>query len=189
MDKTAMLARLDVHIQDQDNFSFDPTVKTEAYNTIVNNDPWVYILDIDKTQATSATVHNFTLDDTIEDVYDIKVDYLANGYPQSLGTEYWEYINGVLNFNYQMTGFPAAKTLWIYVRRKLADSDIIPGYLQGYVLEMTAAKLLDFNIKNKVFRFLHNDTTLGELQVAKREALANARELRKTLPTLSSVRR
>lgn len=187
-----MLARLNIHIQDQDNFSFDPTVKQEAYDTVVNNDPYVFIPDIEKSFSTSSTVNSFELDDTIEDVFEVRADYNANGYPTRLGSEMWEYLPGAPGILYLLPGmlhYAAGKALWIYVKRKLQSTDIMPSYLQGYILELAAAQLIDYNIKNKVFRFLHNDTTLAELQAAKRETMANAMLLRKTLPNVTAIPR
>jgi hypothetical protein len=184
-----MLVRLNTHIQDTDNFSFDPAVKSEAYDTVVNNDPYVYARETDKTLTTLAATGTYAIDDSIEEVFDVRIDYNANGFPESISPSYWQFRQGELNFNSSMLSYPAGKTIWLDVKRKLTSADLIPPYLQGYVLEQCTARLLDINIRQKVFRFLHNDTTLAELQNAKREAMGNARELRKALPILNSVRR
>lgn len=162
--KTQMLARLDIWLDDADNFAFTPAQKAEGYNTVLNNDPLVYKIVVDTTLSTIANTSTYVPATAYDAILQVQIDANGDAFPLPMDRSGWEYINGQLIFNYRYRSLIAGKTMYLTAKQKLdADIDSVPVNLQAYVLHRATANMLTILSSRKIGRFLRNGTTLSEL--------------------------
>jgi hypothetical protein len=180
--KTEMLARLDIWLDDADDFAFTDAQKAEGYNSVVNDDPYVYKIVTDTTLTTAANTPTYTPATAYDGILRISIDVNGDGYPIPVDRSAWDYVDGTIRFNYLYKGLPASKTIHLKAKKKLdADTDSIPTNLQGYVLHRATANMLGILTSRKTGRFLRNDTTMGEILQKKSDHEAHAAQLAKRL--------
>lgn len=162
--KTQMLARLNIWLDDADNFAFEDAVKAEGYASVVNNDPLVYKIVNDTSLTSAANTSTYTPATTYDSILQVSININGDGYPLPIDRSGWEYIDGNLIFNYNYKGLIGGKTLYLKAKKLLdADTDSIPDNLQNYVLHRACANLLSTLASRKTGRFLRNDTTMAEV--------------------------
>lgn len=162
--KTQMLARLDIWLDDADDFAFTDAQKAEGYNSVVNDDPLVYQVVKDVTIPTTANTPTYTPAADYEAILAIAVDINGDGFPLPIDRGGWDFVDGTIRLNRVYKSLPAGKTIHLTAKKKLdADTDTIPTRLQAYVLHRATAGMLSILSSRKTGRFLRNDTTMTEI--------------------------
>lgn len=175
-----LLDRLDTTLSDSTDRTFTSSEKSE-FMTRAFNDPYVYKITRDTSLTTASQTANYTLPSTMDEVTDVQIDVLGDGYPSSVDRSTYDIVNGVLYFDAIQKYMPANKTIVLIGKQKLTTNDSVPDFLQEYVLTLAEIEAYSF-MKNKyATRFLKNDVSMAELVNSLVERRQHAGELRKNL--------
>lgn len=188
MDKTALLAQLNIRMGDTDNFTFTAEEKDDAITEAINNDyvrkqVWDSSLTYDVGTYQYAKPSGV---DVIQDIY-IKADDNLDE-PEKIDSNLWEVVGTNIHFKKGSAVIPDGYTLYLKGFTKYDDADTIAETsLQEYVLNLAQLKLLRMLGVKKALRFLKNDTSMAEVVAIKRELEVEVREYRRRQPTAWEV--
>lgn len=186
---TQMYTRLNTWLRDGDDFTFSQVEKNEALGLAID-DPLVYVNDRDTSlSVTDNVTFSYQLPSGWTNVNNIAIDVYGDGSDKNIDRSAWWVTNGVLYFqrNYVIS-FPVGHSIILYGRHKLSNFDIIPNFLQEYVLCMAAANTIAYLRAGKTNRFLRNDVTMGEMLSSGQVYQARAAQLKRSLHSRTSER-
>ena len=173
------LARFQLRLRDVNQTTFTLPEQTDLL-TSAFNDRFVTIFDRDTmTSVASQAVYPYT--GAISDPTELFLDIASNGYGTSIDTSAWDYINGNFIFKPSYKPLTGGLSIYIYGKRKLTVSDLIPDSLIEYVLEvayMESLKLLKMTLAT---RFLKNDMTMPQINQAIAETKQTINDMRRDL--------
>lgn len=184
MDKTALLAQLDIRMGDSDNFTYTIEEKEDALSEAMN-DGLVRTPVWDNSLTYSVGTFQYTKPATVKTIQDIYIKPDNNlDEPEKIDSTLWEVVGDNLHFKSGSKVIPNGWTLYLKGYDKYDEDDIISGVsLQEYVLNLAQLKLLRMLGVKKALRFLKNDTSVAEIVAIKRELEAEVREYRRRQPT------
>lgn len=176
--------KLNIRVQDTDNFTFTSEEKDEALTEAFNDDHTVTeIWDSSLTYDTGT--YQYALPsgvDRVQDVY-IKRDN-SQDEPEKIASDLWEVVDGNLQFKPGSTVIPDGYTLYLKGYTKYTvDDTIAETNVQEFVLNLAALNLFSTLGIKKSFRFLKNDTTVAEIVTMKREFERKVDSYKRRLPT------
>lgn len=172
--------RLDTTLSDSTDRTFSSSEKDE-FMTRAFNDPYVYKIVRDTSLTTISQQPSYTVPSAVDEVTDVQVDVLGDGFPSSLDRSTYQVVDGTLYLDAIQKYIPANKTIVLIGKQKLTTSDSIPDFLQEYVLTLAEIEAYSF-MKNKyATRFLKNDVSMAELVNSLVERRQHVGELRKNL--------
>lgn len=181
-----MLDRLDTMLSDANDRTYTSSEKEEFLNSAYN-DPSVFDIVRDATITTTANDPSYTVPATMDEVLDVMIDIVGDGYPQRVSRNSYQIISGTLYFDYTQKALLGDKTLVLIGKKKITTSDDLPSFLQEYVLHVASIYALEF-LKNKFAgRFLKNDVSMTELIAAINTHRQRAAELKKNLANIYEI--
>jgi len=176
---TPLYTRYNTRLRDIGDVTWTPGEKAEYLKTAIN-DPYVYIIDKD-TLTSVANQSTYPYSGVISTVMEVQIDLAADGYPSHLDKRNWDFINGNLIFSKLVKAIPASKTITLIGKRQLTNNDVIPEFLQDYILELALAEAFEAQATTLGSRFLANDVSMSELINKANLHRRNAQVLRKNL--------
>lgn len=188
MDRTALLAQLNIRLGDTDNFTYTPEEKEDALDEAINND-YVRKQIWDSSLTYSVGTYQYakpTGVDVIQDIY-IKPDNNLEE-PEKIDSNLWEVVGDNIHLKHGSHVIPDGYTLYLkgFTKYETADT-LTETSLQEYVLNLAQLKLMRMLGVKKALRFLKNDTSMAEVVAIKRELEAEVREYRRRQPTAWEV--
>jgi hypothetical protein len=172
-----LLTRFQIEIRDTALTTFNLAEQTEHLTAAIA-DRFVTIYDRDSlTTVAAQAVYPYT--GAITDPTELFLDLSSNGYGTPIDTSAWDFING--NFIFKPTYKPmqGGLSLYIWGRRKLATTDLIPDTLQEYVLEVANLRALKMLKMTLGTRFLKNDITGAQISQMIAESKQSVADMRR----------
>jgi hypothetical protein len=183
-----MYARLNIWLKDSDDFTFTPAEKQESLNTAID-DPHVYINTRDTSLTVIVSTPSYPLPSGWTGLHNVAVDFYGDGTDINLDRSSWKLVDGNIYFRRdKVLNLPVGKSLILYGKKKLSSFDIIPNFLQEYVLNMAASNTLSLLRAAKTNRFIRNETTMGEMLQAGAQYQGRAQMLKRSLHPTTSER-
>lgn len=172
--------KLDTRLNDTSNTIWSSNFKDEfMYEAL--NDPYVYIIDRDKTTTTVLNQAEYAVPTPLTEVVEVSLDLAGNGYSTALDPSAYRLINGTIIFDPSYMNIPGGLTMIIAGKRHLDQTDIIPNFLVEYVLELSLISAWKWLANKLADNFLTNDMTMGDLLQKINSHERRAEELRRTL--------
>lgn len=168
-----------------DNFIYSDNEVEKALKRAINTDPLVFDIDVDDSVITAADTYSYELERNVQFITEVTWDYSGTGRETPFPYNY-KLRKGVLRID--ETSVPTGKQLFVYGKIKLSSSDAIPDWLVEYILHNASANAIDLLIADKTGRFLRNDTTMPELQMARTTHKQEAQRLRPMLMNRAALR-
>lgn len=173
-------AKLDTRLSDTSNTVWDSNTKDEFVITALN-DPYVYIIDRDKTLTTVYEQPEYTVPSQFNDVVDIAIDTTGLGYGQPVDPSAYSIVNGIIVFDPSYISITGGNTMIVTGKVQLDKNSIIPNWLQEYVLELSIIEAYKYLTSLLGSQFLTNDMTMAQLIQKIQYHEGRAERLRATL--------
>lgn len=188
MNRTALLAQLNIRLGDSDNFTFTPEEKGDALDEAIKDD-YVKTPVWDDSLTYSAGTFQYAKPATVKVIQDIYIKPDNNlDEPQKIDSNLWEVVAGNIHFKKGSSAITDGYTLYLKGYTKYDTTDTInEASLQNYVLNLAQLKLLRMLGVKKALRFLKNDTSMAEVVAIKRELEAEVRAYQRRQPTAWEV--
>ncbi len=182
-----LYARMNTMLRDPDDFTFSQAEKQEALGRALD-DPAVYKITRDTSTVIVASKASYPVPSGLEGVTEVGYEPWADGFYKPLDRGAWDEIDGTIYLTRSYMGLPAGQKLWLTAAYKFSNADLIPTFLQEYVLNLGVANTIDILKEGKSNRFLRNDITMSELIAVGQGARSRANELRMSLRNRRAVR-
>lgn len=184
---TQLRTRQDRRLRDTTDKTFSSSEKDEFLTTAID-DPYVFKI-VKDTSLTSVTGQaTYTVPDGISEVIEMAIDLYDNDFPEIIDRNGYEVVDGTIYFDRNYRYLLDGKILYVTGKYKLTTSDLIPDYLQEYVLRLADINAYEELIASFTTRFLKNDVTMADLQGAIRGLQIRVADLRKNLANRREVR-
>ena len=164
MDTAEALTKLNVEIDDGDNFTFTQAEKERAVERAFR-DRFVVEEVYDSSLTYDSSTQAYTLPTGMRNVIGISQDVNADGFDSGFSSEGYQIKAGQIHIDsdYKST-FSNGDTLYIWGWKKLTTSDSISDeLLQEYVLKLAIYNPLEQLKLKAANRFLKNDVSITEL--------------------------
>lgn len=158
--KSQLKVKFNTRLRDTTNVTWTSGEKDDILSAAIL-DPFVYIVDTDKTLVTVANQPEYT--SPVQAITDMQIDTNGDGYPKPVPREAYDLINGVIRFGRAYKGIPAGKTLYVTGEIKLTDFDTYPDMIQEYILQTAMAEAFEMLKTSLTSRFVKNDMTMSEI--------------------------
>lgn len=172
-----LLARYQLRLRDTAQTTFTLAEQTDLL-TSAFNDRFVTIYDRDvMTSVFGQAIYPYT--GAVTSPTELLLDVQSNGYGYPIDSSAWDYINGNFIFGVDYQPMLGGLNIYIWGKRKLATTDLVPDALQEYLLEvgyMEALKLLKMTLAT---RFLKNDMTMPQINQAIGECKQTIQDMRR----------
>jgi hypothetical protein len=155
-------AKFDTRLNDTGDKLLASTLKDEFVLEALG-DPYVYIIDRDKTTTTVAGKAEYPIPAQFSEVVDIAIDINGNGYSHGIDPSAYKTVNGIIIFDPYYISLPAGKNLIIYGKAQLDNTSTIPTFLQEYVLQMSMISAWEYLAAKLADSFLTNDMSMADL--------------------------
>ena len=182
MQQTDFVNALNRLLNDSNNFALSSDQKTQIVQEAMN-DNYAVTPVWDNTLTFSISSYQYALPSDITVVSDVYLERDVSQFPEAIGRDLWEVVNGNLQFNnIAHWTIPDTYPLWLKGFYKVKSTDTINDVnLQNYIVALSGWIALRDLMYTKIGSFLKNDTTIAELINTRREALADVMEYRHQL--------
>lgn len=185
MNEAALKAKLNLRLNDTDNFTFTDEEKTEVLDEAIHDDLVVSpVWDSSLTFQTSTYQYTVPVTmTTIQDIY-IRTSNSTDTEPETISSRLWEVVDGKLQFkNNAGDVIPQGYTLYLKGNYKYTTTDTISEInVQEYVLNLAQLNCLNMLGVKKALKFLKNDTSMSEIIAVKRELERKVGQYKQRLP-------
>lgn len=167
---------------DTNNFALSITQKTQNL-TQAFNDKYAVTPVWDNSLTFSINTYQYALPADITTVSDVYLERDVSQFPEYIGRDLWEVINGNLQFNnIAHWTIPDQYPIWLKGYYKVQTTDTINDVgLQNYILSLAGWYCLRNLTYTKLGSFLRNDTTIAELLNSRKEMFSDVMEFRRQL--------
>lgn len=164
--------QLNLMLGDSSNFALTSDQKNQAM-TQAFNDKWAVTPVWDNSLTFSISQYKYPLPATVTTVSDVYLERDVSQFPEWIGRDLWEVINGNLQFNnVAHWTIPDTYPLWLKGYYKIQTTDTVNDTsLQNYILAVAGWICLRNLTYTKINSFLRNDTTVSELLATRKEML------------------
>lgn len=188
MDFASALTTLNLRLGDTDNFTFTPEEKQQAL-TEAFNDQYVVVGGWDTSLTFTTGTYQYVLPTGVSSVRDIYIKRdNSQDYPEKIDSSLWEVTGGNIQFKPGADVIPQGYTLYLSKNNKYTTADTITETrLKEYILKLAQYNCLSMLGNKRAFRFLKNDTSMGELITMKRDVEQEVQKYRQRMPTRYQV--